>query len=377
MQGSTAQRAIIEDSPKPVDLAALCDLAAAGLVPMFDAQKLLFCHRLKRTRAGLFREGLSPRYTMMALLGLHRYAKKKGESAHAFDAAVILDHLLQDTGWIDNLGDLGLAFWTCAATSPQNLMRIYAGWDLDGVLEVYPDGRERHTMELAWFLTGLSEVKIARPREIAHLTQIATRTYELLKRNQGSAGFFGHSAKGGSMAGMVRGHIGSFADQVYPIYALTKAHRAFEFGDALERARSCGEAIVRVQGALGQWWWHYDASHGAVVQQYPVYSVHQDGMAPMALFALEEATGWDVREPVFRGLRWITGANELGCDLRNEQDHVIWRSVFHKSKYGTRLHKAIGFLRGNLEERNDDLVINFECRPYHLGWLLYALSDRA
>ena len=48
----------------------LLSLAVRGLVPMFDKDKQLFCHRLLRTDHGLVREGLSPRYTIMTLLGL-------------------------------------------------------------------------------------------------------------------------------------------------------------------------------------------------------------------------------------------------------------------------------------------------------------------
>jgi hypothetical protein len=58
------------DSVPSCQVRALVSLAARGLVAMFDADKQLFCHRLLRTEQGLVREGLSPRYTIMTLLGL-------------------------------------------------------------------------------------------------------------------------------------------------------------------------------------------------------------------------------------------------------------------------------------------------------------------
>ena len=55
-------------------------------------------------------------------------------------------------------------------------------------------------------------------------------------------------------------------------------------------------------------------------------------MAPMGLFALEEATGQDFGENIFRGLRWIYGSNELGADVRDFERNVIWRCILPKNK---------------------------------------------
>src|SRR6202044_811249 len=52
------------------DLRELTSLALQGLVSMFDPEKQLFCDRLFRGEQGYVREGLSPRYTLMTLLGL-------------------------------------------------------------------------------------------------------------------------------------------------------------------------------------------------------------------------------------------------------------------------------------------------------------------
>ena len=47
-------------------------LAVRGLTAMFDSDRQLFCHRLIRTNRGLVRVGVSPRYTIMTLLGLRQ-----------------------------------------------------------------------------------------------------------------------------------------------------------------------------------------------------------------------------------------------------------------------------------------------------------------
>ena len=40
----------------------------------------------------------------------------------------------------------------------------------------------------------------------------------------------------------------------------------------------CAHGLCQAQGALGQWWWHYDSLRGRVFEGYPVFSVHQHGM---------------------------------------------------------------------------------------------------
>jgi hypothetical protein len=360
-----------------LDIRQLCELAVDGLVPMFDAEKQLFCYRLKRTQCGLVAEGLSRRYTIMALLGLHRQ-RQRWDLPVPIDTRSVLEGLLQDnTAWIENIGDLGLLLWLCAMVCPEHLKEFYFGVDVNGALGRSHEAREGRTMELAWFLSGLAHANLALPREIPDVTNVALRTYHLLTNNQGDHGIFGHLARNKSLAGLIRGGIGSFADQVYPIYALAKFSEAFNIDAALRMAQNCAEAICRVQGPKGQWWWHYDSSTGEVFEHYPVYSVHQDGMAPMALFALSEATGLDFSGPIYKGLQWITGTNELRCDLRDAEAGVIWRSLYCGSKYKTILSEALGSLGSG---DNDGLVghlrVKFECRPYHFGWLLYAFAGR-
>jgi hypothetical protein len=348
-------------------------LAATGLARMFDFERQLFCFRAKRGEHGLVTEGASHRYTVMALLGLQRLAAAGGRSP--VDVRTVLESLLADKAWISSIGDVGLMLWLCALASPERLQEIYSGLGVETALTRLREARDGRTMELAWFLSGLAHATLALPQKLPGLRDVAVKSCELLKRNQGDHGFFGHQATGRSLAGAVRGRIGSFADQVYPVYALTRFAQAYEDQAALDMARGCAEAICRVQGPLGQWWWHYDASTGRVFQRYPVYAVHQDGMAPMALFALGEATGLDFSESIYRGLAWITGNNELGSDLRDTSSSVIWRSIYRKGWRGY-FSEFLNFLRPGENVEPDGLRILFECRPYHFGWLLYGFAGR-
>jgi hypothetical protein len=109
---------------------------------------------------------------------------------------------------------------------------------------------------------------------------------------------------------------------------------------------------------------------------YPVYSVHQQGMAPMALIAAEEATGHSFQEPIYKGLRWITGANELGEDMRDMSQNLIWRCIYPQgkhSKYLNMIRSFVGIPSGKFSAT--DLKILYEDRPYELGWLLYAFGN--
>jgi hypothetical protein len=352
---------------EPVQTSHLLTLAIRGIESMYDPEKGLFCHRLRKTSEGLVREDISHRYTAMTLLGLLRGRSAGLEPSVDIEAAV--GRLLYDTAWADNIGDLGLLLWLCAATSRKTLNHFQKVFDLSGVLERFSDARRGLTMELSWFLTGLAHASMM--EKTPDLESLARKTYRLVRANQSHYGLFGHMAKWQSVAGVVRGRVGSFADQVYPTFAMAHFARAFGHEEACESALRCARAICRLQGSLGQWWWHYDSVTGRIVEHYPVYSVHQHGMAPMALLALQETCAADFDTNIQKGLRWISGANELGQDLEDCDAGVAWRCI--------QPVKANPYLAGirvlmRKEPSSGPLHILYECRPYELGWLLYAFA---
>jgi hypothetical protein len=346
----------------------LVELALRGLESMYDSEKGLFCHRLCKTSDGMVREGISQRYTIMTLLGLLR-AQSAGLKSPV-DVEATVERLLDDTTWVNNIGDLGLLLWLCAATSRKNLRRCNAAFDLSGALQRFPDARRRLTMELSWFLTGLANASKA--ESAVNLEPLANETYRLVQASQGQHGLFGHMATRQSLAGVVRGRFGSFADQVYPVLAMAHFSKVFGHHGARENALRCVSAICSLQGSLGQWWWHYDSATGRVVEHYPVYSVHQHAMGPMALLVLQDAFGADFYVFINNGLNWIYGANELGQDLEDTDAGVVWRCIrpSKASSYAARMRALMG-----KEPPQVPLQILYECRPYELGWLLYALAQ--
>src|SRR5271170_7825146 len=251
----------------------LISLATRGLVAMFDPEEQLFCHRLLRTGSGIVREGLSPRYTIMTLLGL-RKLEHAGKGS-PFDTQTIYESVVRDTSWIQGIGDFGLLIWLTATFDPDRLEHLFCTFDCETVLDRYRDAREARTMELAWLLAGLSHAAQTFPKLLGTLTDVSVETYHRMEENQGEHGLFGHMSTKDSLAGRLRGRIGSFADQVYPIYAMSKFARVFQVQEALAGALECAKAICGAQGESGQWWWLYDARSGRVSSRYPVYSVHQ------------------------------------------------------------------------------------------------------
>ena len=349
-------------------------LAIRGLVQMFDPEKQLFCFRLNQVGDRLVREGISRRYTIMSLLGL--YQLELSGQPSPINIKTIVHNLINDSSWIDNGGDVGLLLWLCALAAPDDLEHVCFSPQIKTALTLFRDARERRTMELAWLLTGLAHAVLARPEKRSDLAKLSTTVYHLLKENQGPSGIFGHLGRSRTISGIMRSRIGSFADQVYPIYAFARFAQAYQFDEALKLALQCGDAICALQGSLGQWWWHYDSGSGKVVQRYPVYSVHQHGMAPLALYALGEVSKRNFFEPIRKGLRWIVAGNELESDLRDEADLLVWRCIFPANKYRASVRDLARFVSTQSEAAPNDLRIRKECRPYELGWLLYAFSSR-
>src|SRR5258708_12239302 len=86
------------------DVYELNRMAVEGLVPMFVAEKQLFCYRVIHTSQGLVSEGLSPRYTIMTLLGLRELERTRPRTP--FDANSIYASFTQHMSWIPCAGIL-------------------------------------------------------------------------------------------------------------------------------------------------------------------------------------------------------------------------------------------------------------------------------
>ena len=273
---------------------------------------------------------------------------------------------------VENSGDVAVMLWAAQVLALPVAERTRAYRRLCAL-----DSRERTqaTVELAWTLIALT-----RNEDLDGATAFRdVSARRLLSAWDASSRLFRHTAGKGST---LRGHVGCFADIVYPVQALSEYSRATSDGAALAAAEQCAQNACALQGPAGQWWWHYDTRTGAVIEGYPVYSVHQDAMAPMALFALAEAGGTDHSEAVRRGLDWLVRSPELGGrSLIDDQAGLVWRKVARHEprKLTRRLQAAASAVHPALRVPGVNSVfppvaVDWESRPYHLGWILYAWS---
>jgi hypothetical protein len=239
------------------------------------------------------------------------------------------------------------------------------------------------SMELEWLLTGACKLHM-NSTDKPWLEDIISRCYAKLTMNFKVESDLICGQRSCRIKGRWKKNICYFSDQVYGIYSLCTYHEAFGDPAPLDYSIRIANRLCSLQGDKGQWPWLYDSRKGTIISMYPVYSVHQDAMAPMALFKLSDVSGVDFAPNIMRGLTWVFGDNELGMPMTDFQRGVIWRSIRKETKlsykYALRMIKlahiaGLDWLR-NLANPFLSYAIDMECRPYHLGWLLVAFSGR-
>ncbi len=348
----------------------LRSIAVHSLARMYRPEERLFAFRLRRNGQGEVLEGVSRRYTATVLIGL------AGEDKH-IAAEVLGSHsredlykrLLDDIEESQELGEIALTTWAARMFQHPRARRA-----VDTLKRMNPASGEYSTIELSWALTALV-IGGSEATDMALAERIADT---LMGSFRQESGLFPHApTKTGLLA--FRGHVCCFADLVYPIQALSYYHQATGDARAAEVAISCAERICQLQGPEGQWWWYFDVRNGRVVERYPVYSVHQDSMAPMALFALAETCGLDHSESIEKGLRWLFNPAEITGSLVDTERNVIWRRVGRHEPW--RLVRGLQAIASGLHPAIRlpavDLVfppnsVDYESRPYHMGWILHA-----
>ncbi len=271
------------------------------------------------------------------------------------------------------LGGYGLVLWANAVCDGdlaklENVSGVPLSDAVDNVASMT-------TMETAWLLSGISH-QFSRFKDPAMEKFLVTVLNEITqKRYQQKTQLVAHSGIGSNLFHGVRRWIANFADQVYSIQAL--AFAALVSGDksALNIANSLASKMIQLQGKRGQWWWHYDAKRGGSPQPYSVYSVHQHGMAPMALYALANAANSDFDEAITKSRSWLCN-NELGVNIIDQSQPTIWRSLDYKHGKIANAYiksKSLLGLAGDCSSKPTPVLkLNQETRPYEWAWCLYA-----
>jgi len=367
-----ARARLIGDVPGPDAVAPLLAMAQRALPLMYRPDIMQFVQTVRPDPSavtGVRGEGTNLRYAAIVALGAAwldidaQRAMLAGSSA-----AQLAETVARQARDQADLGAVALAAWAAAEVGEVADTAL-----LDRLVHTVEAEQPVPTVDFAWTLTALLAA-----RKFRELSEPAERAATRLRLSQGAMGVFPHALPRHSL-GNHRAHVGCFADQVYPIQALARHHAATAEPQSLAAAERCAAQIVRLQGDAGQWWWHYDVRTGDVVEGYPVYSVHQHAMAPMALLDLYEAGGADHRSAITAGLSWLQNHPEAAGTLFDESSGVIWRKIGRREpRKAVRSIRSMstalwpGLRLGLLDRVFPPSVIDHECRPYELGWLLYA-----
>ncbi|MBL8878189.1 MAG: hypothetical protein JNG88_03625 [Phycisphaerales bacterium] len=360
----------IETSPIAAPLIErMRGIALRSLPRMYRPEVNRFGWCLRKMGEEVRLEGESLRYTAITAIGLASEEPETASGAlHGATLTHLVDHLVKSADVTKNLGDAALIHWAAVATENAGVAE-----SRDRVLKLLAQEAQPYTVELSWVVTALS-LDTNAPKK-----QRDDSAARLLGGFSLKARAFPHrlGAPGG-----LRGHVSCFADLVYPIQALSHYHATSGDIPSLRAADACADLICERMGAAGQWWWHYDYRTGAVIENYPVYAVHQDAMAPMALLTLAEAGGRDHSHEIQRGLNWLESSPELnGGSLIDSRHDVIWRKIARREpnklvrKIRAATTRAVqGWRVSALDAIFPPGLIDWETRPYHMGWLLHAFT---
>ena len=346
----------------------LVEMALSAL-PTFVHPDGEFCFHRVAGRAGL--EGRSYRYSAIVGIGLRRARLAKmslGPLDDDFLEELLFARLAEATP-----GDVGLVAWMCSrgATDAEGLLNRFRKVELNALHRL-------PTMEAAWLVLGAAHMAT---RGDAGWVEQADRWLAYLRsRLVRPTGLFLHYQSKASR----RARFANFATEVYALMALATVANAPWAGErrrsVLPEARQLADVLLDAQRVDGGWPWLYDAHRGTVVEDYEIYSVHQNAMAPIAMIEMFEATG-DRRylDAMRKGLSWSLGNNELGSSLY-AHPNFVYRSIRRRSPISRIVLAAntaasLAHLPGYRGGFGHEM--NCTWRPYEPGWVLEAFAGRA
>jgi len=364
----------------------LVPVAMKGLRSMLLDDGRVFCFKALPAGPGaLSREGVSERYSAMVAVGV-ALQERYGVRA-PFEMGRVWDHLFEWASASAEPGDAGLVLWAMTlardARASDVADRIVRARDA-----ILVGDRAFPSMEAGYLLIGLGEAMRGGVGGDAIRTLAADVAARLERSQHRATGLFSFTRaylRKNLHRVRVDSKLGSFASQVYP----TMGFGAYARASGDERAKAiavrCADRLVTVQGEAGQWWWVYHPRSARPAIRYPVYSVHQEAMGPMALLAAALANGTPGRydAAIGKSLDWLDRHPELpGTSMWDLERGVVWRALQRDDPAAT---STLGLGEGELRRMGraawlgtpDDRPFEAghlcaECRPYELGWILLA-----
>lgn len=355
---------------------------ARELLPrMRDPNTGLYAHKTTLDTEGRYvHSGANPLYTAIALIGASEQAHSVN-GTEPEDLGTSLDALYSQWGVAGGGSSLhGCMLWASSlAADPRSRDLLISLPNRDQL-------RVASSMDLGLLLAGIAKAQqFDATLPSSAVACVRALREEALARYSPRAGLF-RASRPGRRENVLNGRLTSFASQVYLIHGFALVHR--HLGEDLPReCRTAGERLVECQGSLGQWWWLYSFKDGRTIEGYPVYAVHQDAMALMALAPLHTLGQGDFDRAIGLGLRWLSGDNELQESLLSDKPPMVFRCVqrtrsapdevfgISRSNRARAVLASLGVLPAPRHPVGaDGLEMLHECRSYHLGWALYAAT---
>lgn len=357
----------------PVSPRALVPLALEGLARMWDPERRLLLTRIVTPTGVQTSDHLAARYCVMTSLGLHR-ARLAGH-AIPLEPEVILARGLE-AGGVGELDALAMGLWATSELGTDHATRLAPAL-IDRVRA--PDTRRTSIgRPLAWALEALSRHAERTAEPAARAAAESLARFALERCFHPESRLFTHVVQ-------PRGPLGPlpwprpqalFSTQIYWVHALATFARVFEHHGALRVAAEAMGRLIALRDAQFGWVWRYDERGGASPEPFPIYAVHQHGMAPMALHLLAGLGALEALPTLRESLRWLR-ENQLGLDMVDAEQAMIYRSIRRVYPVNRLAYTAgrLPWMRP-LTQRPGGLRVNASCRAYELGWLLYAWAGR-
>jgi len=322
-----------------------------------------------------YRRPDSLRYTINTLLGLGRAAKAGVSGVAQADLdGMIQEFVERHASSLASYADLGLLL-LLLADNPNVPGETAVDSALASLKRSLSDQRadDFNMQDLAWIIWGCA----ASVRNgVADAGELGRSTSKLLQDRfvDAATGLPRHSVK------RYRRSLVSFGSLSYFLRAMHEAASTFDDEKAARLFEAGVQRTLSLQGPQGEWPWMINVPRGSVVDVYPVFSVHQDSMAMLFLLPALDSSRPQVEDAIIRSLAWVFGRNELGVAFYQYDPFFAFRSI-ERAEEAPRLRRYVRFLESSVTHRAGGFQsahtrVNDECRSYHLGWILFAWSER-
>ena len=267
-------------------------------------------------------------------------------------------------------GDVGLALWAESRADGRAFGELTAT-----LMRLVSKHFEHLPLEqLAYVVNGLTEASV-RIGESEQLTSLRADAWAALLERAQEGGFFAEERRRRNVASV------PVSTQFHVLTALCQMIRAGSGPEVTDSAQKLATALLKLQQDDGSWPGLVDPLRGEAAALYPVLTVTQVALAPIALrVADEQGLKGEFLLAADLGIAWARGGNLLGFDLVHEKESRLDRGIFPKREPGAvsrGISNASRRFRGRLPQLDPDrLILDPAVSSEDLGWVLEAWAGR-